>query len=299
MPGRSGVPRSRDGDSDGDTARSVSARSGSARPGSARAGSSPGTDLSPSALLARTTGLVRSAVEVAFGVPEAGLATARLLLGLPARLDDLLEELVVDVARLSAVLAAVEPLPAVLGQVLRQAAGVVEDLGPVAASAAAVVGEIRPLVLDVGATVAGAGAGLQEVVRLTASVAGVEERIRRVVTDLEPLLSALAALDPALPSHLASVLADAVPLLAGVRDLPQDLLDEALATLRRLPSLLDDVEGRVLPSVESLEGLVPVVAQLGVGVGNLNVVVADVGALLGGIPGASRLVRRGERPARS
>ena len=56
----------------------------------------------------------------------------------------------------------------------------------------------------------------------------------------------------------------------------------------------------LLPALRSLEQLVPVVSQLGGQVDNLDRTVADVGALLGGIPGAARLLKRGEtaRPAR-
>ena len=57
------------------------------------------------------------------------------------------------------------------------------------------------------------------------------------------------------------------------------------------------MEERLLPALASLEQLVPVVEHLGVQVDHLDATVADVGAMLGGIPGAARLLKRGATTA--
>lgn len=113
------------------------------------------------------------------------------------------------------------------------------------------------------------------------------------LASLQPAVQALAALDA---GTITRLVADLSLLTGGVRQLDPSLLDDATATVRAVPQLISTVESELLPALASLEGLVPVVAQLGVQVDNLDSAVADVGSLLGGIPGAARLLKRGERP---
>ncbi|MFN2539011.1 MAG: hypothetical protein ABR549_12820 [Mycobacteriales bacterium] len=108
------------------------------------------------------------------------------------------------------------------------------------------------------------------------------DRAETVPDRIEELLDRSATIAAA----LQSVVADATTTLAAVKP-PVDA------------GLVQEVVD-LLPALRSLEQLVPVVSQLGTQVDNLDRTVADVGALLGGIPGAARLLKRGEttRPAR-
>lgn len=133
---------------------------------------------------------------------------------------------------------------------------------------------------------------------LFGSAASVEETLAGLVADLTPVLQALTQIDPEVLGRLSPFLEDASWLLGEARTLEPTLLADVTATLTRLPGVLMRIDEQVLPSVHSLEGLVPVVAQLAVYVDHLNGVVADVGSLLSGIPGSARLLRRGERDAR-
>jgi hypothetical protein len=72
-------------------------------------------------------------------------------------------------------------------------------------------------------------------------------------------------------------------------------VDQAVAAVRGLPEVIHRLEHQVLPTVRSLAGIVPVVDRLSANVDGLHDVVSDVGALISGIPGTSRLLRRGER----
>lgn len=108
---------------------------------------------------------------------------------------------------------------------------------------------------------------------LTTKVDGVTAEASRTLASVQPAVAAIAQLEPGLITSLIEEAAQGVPLL------------------------LDAVEQRLLPALASLEQLVPVVEHLGVQVDNLDRTVADVGAMLGGIPGAARLLKRGATTA--
>ena len=82
-----------------------------------------------------------------------------------------------------------------------------------------------------------------------------------IVTSVQPLVEAVASLDP--------------------------------GTVRKVEPLLEDVV-QLLPLLASLP---PVIEKLAVQVDHLDQTVADVGALLQGIPGAGRLLKRGSTGA--
>ena len=113
-------------------------------------------------------------------------------------------------------------------------------------------------------------------------------RTAAVVDQVEPTparVDALVGQAEDVTARLGAVVGQAEQLLASV--------DPAV-----LQALL--LEGsQLLPRLATLEELVPVVAKLGEQVDSLNRSVGEVAALLGGIPGAARLVKRGAGPARS
>lgn len=142
--------------------------------------------------------------------------------------------------------------------------------------------------------------GIESVIEQATHVA---TRAARITDRAEPIADRIEALlDRAetVPDRIDALLARS----GSVADEVQALVADASATLAAVqPAIqaglvLEVVE--LLPALRSLEQLVPVVSQLGLQVDNLDRTVADVGALLGGIPGAARLLKRGEtaRPGR-
>jgi uncharacterized protein YoxC len=98
---------------------------------------------------------------------------------------------------------------------------------------------------------------------LVSEIDGMPERLR-------PLVEALSDLDPGVATQLGHLIPTIGPLLSRLED-------------------------EVIPSVASLQSLVPVVELLHLNVGELQSVVAEVGKLIGSVPGASLLRRRAER----
>jgi hypothetical protein len=131
---------------------------------------------------------------------------------------------------------------------------------------------------------------------LTTGVDKVVGEAADTLGSVQPAVAVLASLELEVLATITPLLYDLGLLLAGVRELDPALLDDAVAAVRSLPQLISTVEAELLPALASLEGLVPVVAQLGVHVDHLDGTVADVGALLAGIPGAARLLKRGNTP---
>jgi uncharacterized protein YoxC len=108
-----------------------------------------------------------------------------------------------------------------------------------------------------------AGGVFDRATRLVTEIDGMPERLR-------PLVEALADLDPGVATQLGRLIPTIGPLLTRLED-------------------------EVIPSVASLQSLVPVVELLHLNVGELQTVVAEVGKLIGSMPGASLLRRRAER----
>ena len=170
---------------------------------------------------------------------------------------------------LSQVIGSVVPVVRLPVTLLQGAESVIEQLTHVIARAATLVDAAEHLPSRVEAVVA----------RAEAASAAVDELVGRA-DDVTARLAGVVA-------EAAGTLATLSPLAAG------------LGTVRpeALPQLLDDLT-TLRPAIATLESLVPVVAQLGVQVDHLDATVADVGALLSGIPGAARLRGRGgSRPA--
>lgn len=137
---------------------------------------------------------------------------------------------------------------------------------------------------------------LEQATHIATRAALIADRAEPVVDRIEALLDRAEPV----PDRIDELIARS----STVTDAVQALVKDANATLAAVKPAVDaglvtDVL-ELLPALRSLEQLVPVVSQLGVQVDNLDRTVADVGALLGGIPGAARLLKRGEttRPAR-
>jgi uncharacterized protein YoxC len=137
------------------------------------------------------------------------------------------------------------------------------------------------------------------------AAAGLPHRVARVIEDAEHLPSqAVVVIERA-----GGVFDRATHLVTEMDGMPERLrpLVEALADLdpgvatqlgRLIPTIgpvLTRLEDEVIPSVASLQSLVPVVELLHLNVGELQAVVAEVGKLIGSMPGASLLRRRAER----
>lgn len=187
------------------------------------------------------------------------LSVASSAAGLVHTLDPLMDKLTDVANRALAVLDAVEKLPSRIEAVLDRIETIPDRVDAVLAAAATVTADLADVVASAAASV-------------------------------EALSPAVAALDV---DRVAPLVTDLAVLLAGIRELDPRLLDDAAASVRALPTLLEGLEVDLLPALVAVEGLVPVVAQLGVHVDRLDGTVAEVGAMLSGIPGAARLLKRG------
>jgi hypothetical protein len=203
----------------------------------------------------------------------------RLPLAAVHSVEQTVEQLSTVARRALALLDAVEGIPARIERVLTTAE-------QVAARVEAVVVTTEALTTQVGAVLKKANA-------LTGKVDRVVTDAASTLASVSPAVEHVAALEADL---LATLVADLSVLLAGVRALDPGLVDHGTASLRAVPTLMTTVDEQLLPALAQLEALVPVVAQLGVHVDHLDGTVHDVGALLAGIPGAARLLKRGERP---
>jgi uncharacterized protein YoxC len=172
-----------------------------------------------------------------------------------------------------------------------QASRILEDI-------AGIVAATQELLSLVNATVT-------RVAKTADAAAGLPHRVARVIEDAEHLPSqAVVVIERA-----GGVFDRATHLVTEMDGMPERLrpLVEALADLdpgvatqlgRLIPTIgpvLTRLEDEVIPSVASLQGLVPVVELLHLNVGELQAVVAEVGKLIGSMPGASLLRRRAER----
>ena len=142
--------------------------------------------------------------------------------------------------------------------------------------------------------------GIESVIEQATHVA---TRAALIADRAEPISDRIEALldrAEAVPDRIDELLVRSGAIAKSV----QSLVDDATAALASVKPAVDaglvQEVLELLPALRSLEQLVPVVSQLGTQVDNLDRTVADVGALLGGIPGAARLLKRGEtaRPSR-
>lgn len=214
-------------------------------------------------------------------------------------LDQFVGGIAQSAARVSALLDEVEALIGRVGDAVTRAEDVLGRVEGTAAGAADVLGDVRPVVSGAAETLAQAGTASRRANELTDEVTVISDRASGVVDDLEGVVRQLVDADLAAVQGLATLLDDLRTLLGGIRAMDRVIVDDATAVVRSLPSLLDRLDSEVMPALTALEGLVPVVAQLGVRVENLNDVVADVGTVISGIPGTGRLLRRAERDSRT
>jgi hypothetical protein len=236
-------------------------------------------------------GLVTSTVRLAALPLNTGVRIAR-------GLDQVVSGIAQSVDRVSALLDEVETLIGRVGVAVSRAETVLDEVEGTAAGAAEVLEDVRPVVAGAADTLVEAGTAAGRANQLTGEAGAIASRGSVVVDDLETVARQLVDADLAAVSGLAALLDDLRTLLAGVRAMDRVIVDDATTVVRALPTVLDRLDGEVLPALTALEGLVPVVAQLGVRVENLNDVVADVGTLISGIPGTGRLLRRAEKDGR-
>ncbi len=175
---------------------------------------------------------------------------------------------------------------------VNQAARIMEDIAGVAAAADEVLDVVRGTVMRIQHTADAAAALPKRVARvieaseaLPGQAFGVIERatgvfdgatvligeIDGIPDRLRPLIDALAELDPGVATQLGHLIPTVGPLLSRL-------------------------ESEVIPSIMSIQALVPVVELLHRNVDELQSVVSEVGKLLGSVPGASMLRRRVDAP---
>jgi hypothetical protein len=173
----------------------------------------------------------------------------------------------------------VEPLLEQLGSVATRALALLDDVEDIPQRIRTVLARAEALTTGVDDVM---GKADEAVARATAAIAGVE-----------PAVKVLAALELSVLETLTPLIADLGAVLAGLRQLDPSLVEDGISVVRSVPELMTTVDEKLLPALASLEGLVPVVAQLGVHVDHLD---GTVGALVAGIPGAARLLKRGTNP---
>jgi hypothetical protein len=173
----------------------------------------------------------------------------------------------------------VEPLIEQLGSVATRALALLDDVEDIPQRIRTLLARAEAITTGVDGVMARAD---EAVARATAAIAGVE-----------PAVAVLAALELSVLETLSPLIADLGAVLAGLRALDPSLVDDGISVVRAVPELMTTVDQKLLPALASLEGLVPVVAQLGVHVDHLD---GTVGALVAGIPGAARLLKRGTNP---
>ncbi len=172
------------------------------------------------------------------------------------------------------------------------------------------IGSVIPLARLPLTIVEGIESIIEQAQHIVTRAAGIADQAEVVADRVAPITDRIEALlDRAegIPDRIDALLTRST----GIADAVHAVVDDATATLTSLRPAVDAIASidpevlanlvpeavELLPALRSLEQLVPVVSQLGVQVDHLDQTIA---ALLGGIPGAARLLKRGEtaRPAR-
>ena len=137
---------------------------------------------------------------------------------------------------------------------------------------------------------------IEQATHIATRAAVIADRAEPITDRIEALLDRAESV----PERIDALLDRSERVAQEVHALVKDLTETLAAVRPAVDAGLVQEVLDLLPALRSLEQLVPVVSQLGGQVDNLDRTVADVGALLGGIPGAARLLKRGEtaRPAR-
>jgi len=169
-----------------------------------------------------------------------------------------------------------------------------------------VLGSVVPLARLPLTLVEGIESVIEQATHVATRAAGVVDRAEPITSRIEALLDRAEAVPDRIDALLlrSGSVADDVQSLVASAGAALAAVQPAVRALADLePEVVSGLVGEaveLLPALRSLQELVPVVSQLGTQVDSLDRTVADVGALLGGIPGAARLLKRGEtaRPAR-
>jgi ABC-type transporter Mla subunit MlaD len=162
-----------------------------------------------------------------------------------------------------------------------------------------VIGSVVPLVRLPVTLVEGIESVIEQATHVATRAARVVDRAEPVAARIEALLDRAEQV----PDRIDVLLVRSAEAAAAVESLVASLQPfvTALAAVdpAAVPALVTEA-AELVPALRSLEQLVPVVSQLGSQVDNLDRTVAEVGTLLGGLPGAARLLKRGEtaRPGR-
>ena len=159
-----------------------------------------------------------------------------------------------------------------------------------------VLGSVVPLARLPLTLLEGIESVLEQATHVATRAAGVTDRAEPIAARIEALLDRAELV----PDRIDELLERTGRVAGAVESVVKDVTATLAAVRPVLERGLVEEVAELLPALRSLEQLVPVVSQLGTQVDNLDRTVADVGALLGGIPGAARLLKRGEtaRPAR-
>jgi ABC-type transporter Mla subunit MlaD len=239
----------------------------------------------------RTHERVDSVVERADAVLGQVDGVARLADGAVGRVEEVVGRVDGVVDRADQVMGRVDEVTAGVDGVVGRADGVLGRVGEVTTTAGSAVADVQGVVADASSVVGSATTAISEVRGAVrdgnAAIAAANETVQAA----QPSVRQLAEITEAL--HRLE------PLLDGLKDVDPAVGRDAATVVRALPPLLQRVDERVLPAVAALESLVPVVHTLHDNVNQLQTVVNDVGTLLSGLPGASRLLKRGGREVRS
>ena len=190
------------------------------------------------------------------GLPFALTRSALLVPGLVTQASRILEDI-------AGIVGATEELLAVVNATLTRVAKTADAAAALPHRVAKVIEQTEHLPGQAIVVIERAGGVFDSAAHLVTEIDGMPERLR-------PLVEALADLDPGVATQLGRLIPTIGPLLTRLED-------------------------EVIPSVASLQGLVPVVELLHLNVGELQAVVAEVGKLIGSVPGASLLRRRADR----
>jgi uncharacterized protein YoxC len=193
----------------------------------------------------------------------------RLPVTLVAGIESLLSDLTTVAARAGAIIDSIEGMPGRVEKVLAVAEPAAARIEALVTRAEAVPDRIDAVLDQATALTARIDTVLRKAEGITKKVDVVVGDAAATLKQVQPAVEALGAVEPGLITSLVEEAAQGVPLL------------------------LDAVEHKLLPALAQLEQLVPVVEHLGEQVDHLDATVADVGAMLGGIPGAARLLKRG------
>lgn len=199
---------------------------------------------------------VRTVLGELAGLPLAMTRSALLVPGLVTQASRILDDI-------AGIVAATEELLAVVNATLTRIAKTADAAATLPHRVAKVIEQAEHLPGQAVVVIERAGSVFESATHLVTEIDGMPQQLR-------PLVEALAELDPGVATQLGRLIPTIGPLLTRFED-------------------------EVIPSVASLQGLVPVVELLHLNVGELQAVVAEVGRLIGSVPGASLLRRRAER----